>query len=143
MKSVSNNIAAIYVRVANKNSHKDLFEYQKSLCEEIARMEDLETRPEFIYEDCAPGTSTAERKGIKSLLEDTKKGLFNTVICTSLSRFSRDALEAMIFKRQLVKEHNIRLITIEEGYDSKNEEEENEIISTIISAVNPKLLKML
>jgi site-specific DNA recombinase len=143
MKSVSNKITAIYVRVANKNSHKDLLEHQRSLCEEKARMEDLEGLPEFIYEDCGSGISIAGREGLKSMLEDAKKGLFSTVICTSLSRFSRDALDAMALKHQLVKEHNIRLITIEEGYDSKNKEEEDEIVSTIISAINQKLLKML
>lgn len=73
MKSVSNNITAIYVRVANKNSHKDSLEHQKSVCEEKARMGDLEVRPEFIYEDCASGTSFVNREGKQLLLEDAKK----------------------------------------------------------------------
>lgn len=135
-------ISAIYVRVSTmKESQKDSPEHQKSVCEEKARIEDLEVRPEFIYEDRSTGTSIVNREDIKALIEDAKKGRFTTVIFSSLSRFSRDALDAITLKRQLVNALGIRLISIDEGYDSKDNDDE--MIFTIIAAVNQKLSQQL
>ncbi|RSD20627.1 recombinase family protein [Mesobacillus subterraneus] len=135
-------IAAIYVRVSTmKESQKDSPEHQRSLCEEKARMEGLDVQSEFIYEDRSTGTSIAERADIKLLIEDAKKGRFKTVIFSSLSRFSRDAADALYLKRQLVNALGLRLISIEDGYDSKDKDDE--MIFTIIAAVNQKLSEQL
>ncbi|SEM34448.1 Site-specific DNA recombinase [Mesobacillus persicus] len=130
------NIAAIYVRVSTlKASQKDSPEHQKAVCLEKARMEELD--PQFFYEDKSSGTSIVVRDEIKELLEDAKKGYFQTIIFASLSRFSRDALDAVTLKRKLVNALGIRLISIDDTYDSQ--EKDDEMIFTIISAVNQKL----
>ena len=134
----ANNVAAIYVRVSTlKSSQKDSPEHQRSLCLEKALMEGLETRPEFIYEDRSTGTSIVARDEINQLIEDAKKGYFSTIIFASLSRFSRDSLDAITLKRKLVNGLGLRLISIEDTYDSG--EKDDEMIFTIISAVNQKL----
>jgi site-specific DNA recombinase len=137
MTTFTNNFAAIYIRVANKDSQKVSSEHQKLICEEKAQLEGLSTRPEMIYEDRASGISMVDREGIKSLIEDAKKGLFTTVIFSSLSRLSRDELDLLILKRKLVNELNIRLISIEESYDSK--EKDDEFIFTLQAALNQLL----
>ncbi|WP_217486723.1 MULTISPECIES: recombinase family protein [Cytobacillus] len=139
MQKDINNLAAVYVRVSTlKESQKDSPEHQKSICLQKAKMEDLEVRPEFIYEDRSTGTNIMERDDIKLLIEDAKKGYFSTVIFTSLSRFSRDSLDALALKRTLVDALEIRLISINDNYDSK-ENGNDEMIFTIMSAVNQKL----
>ncbi|OXB92605.1 recombinase family protein [Parageobacillus galactosidasius] len=138
MSKNTNNIAAIYVRVSTlKESQKDSPEHQKSVCLQKARMEGLETREEYIYEDRSTGTSIMEREEINQLIKDAKKGYFSTIIFASLSRFSRDSLDAIALKRVLVNGLGIRLISIDDTYDSKVKDDE--MIFTIISAVNQKL----
>ncbi|WP_043934196.1 recombinase family protein [Bacillus sp. EB01] len=135
---IRNNIAAIYVRVSTlKTSQKDSPEHQKSLCIQKAMDAGLEVRPEYIYEDRSTGTSIVGREEIKQLLEDAGNGYFSTIIFASLSRFSRDSLDAISLKRKLVNGLGLRLISIEDIYDSG--ESDNEMIFTIISAVNQKL----
>lgn len=131
-------VAAIYVRVSTlKESQKDSPEHQKSICLQKAKMAGLETRTEFIYEDRSTGTSIITREEINQLIEDAKKGYFSTIIFASLSRFSRDSLDAIALKRKLVNGLGIRLISIEDTYDSQVKDDE--MIFTIISAVNQKL----
>lgn len=134
-----NNIAAVYVRVSTlKESQKESPEHQRSLCLQKARMEDLEVRPEFIYEDRSTGTTIMNRDDIKLLIEDAKKGYFSTVIFTALSRFSRDSFDALALKRTLVDALGIRLISINDNFDSKDNGGD-EMVFTIMSAVNQKL----
>ncbi|WP_312096188.1 recombinase family protein [Niallia sp.] len=139
MKGKKNeNIAAIYVRVSTlKESQKDSPEHQKAVCLVKADDEDLEVRKEFIYEDRSTGTSIINREDIKQLIKDAQAGYFSTVIFASLSRFSRDSLDAIALKRILVDGLGIRLISIDDVYDSKVSNDE--MIFTIISAVNQKL----
>lgn len=134
--SVRNNVAAIYVRVSTqKDSQKDSPEHQKMLCEEKARLDGLDVQ--FVYEDRESGTNIVDREEIKNLIEDAKSGYYQTIIFASLSRFSRDTLDALAVKRMLVNALGIRLVSIEEGYDSK--EKDDELVFTIISTVNQKL----
>jgi DNA invertase Pin-like site-specific DNA recombinase len=129
---------AFYVRVSSlKDSQKDSPEHQISLCLEKAKMEELTVRPELIYEDRSTGTSIMTREEIKRLIADAEKGYFKTIIFASLSRFSRDSHDAISLKRTFVNALGIRLISIEDVYDSKIKDDE--LVFTIISAVNQKL----
>jgi site-specific DNA recombinase len=130
------NITAIYVRVSTtKESQKDSPEHQEMLCREKARTLDLDVQ--FTYEDRDTGTSIIKRPEIQRLIEDAKAGYFSTIIFASLSRFSRDTLDSLSLKRALVDHLGIRLVSIEEGFDSLKDNDELKF--QIISAVNQKL----
>ncbi|OCA91295.1 hypothetical protein A8F94_05395 [Bacillus sp. FJAT-27225] len=120
---MKNSITASYVRVSStKASQKESPEHQRMLCEEKALKEGFEII--YTYEDRSSGTSINGREDIKKMLEDAKKGLFNTLLFASISRFSRDQLDAITLKRTLVDALGIRLISIEENYDSAVDKDE-------------------
>lgn len=129
---------AIYVRVSStKLSQKDSPEHQLGVCKERAKQEDLYVCEEHIYRDSDTGTNIIDRRSIQLLMKDAKKGLFDIVMFASLSRFARDTHDAIGLKRILVDALGIRLISLDEGYDS--EVDKDELKFTIISAVNQKL----
>ncbi|MGR3765250.1 recombinase family protein [Rossellomorea sp. NS-SX7] len=120
---MKDHITASYVRVSStKVSQKESPEHQRMLCEEKAIKEGFEIT--YTYEDRSSGTSINGRKDIKKMLEDAKKGMFNTLLFASISRFSRDQLDAITLKRTLVDALGIRLISIEENYDSAVDKDE-------------------
>jgi len=133
---MNQDVTAIYVRVSTtKASQKDSPEHQRGLCEEKARTMDLDVH--YTYEDRDTGTSIVGRVEIQKLIEDAKNKYFGTVIFASLSRFSRDTLDSLNLKRILVDALGIRVISIEEGFDSLKDNDELKF--QIISAVNQKL----
>ncbi|OZQ62770.1 recombinase family protein [Paenibacillus sp. VTT E-133280] len=133
---INPNVTAIYVRVSTtKESQKDSPEHQRGLCEEKARILDLDVQ--YSYEDRDTGTSIVAREEIQKLIRDAKAKYFRTIIFASLSRFSRDTLDSLNLKRILVDALGIRLISIEEGFDSLKDNDELKF--QIISAVNQKL----
>ncbi|WP_210366704.1 recombinase family protein [Bacillus sp. REN3] len=129
-------ITASYTRVSTlKASQKDSPEHQRMLCKEKAMVEGLQL--DYEYEDRSSGTSIINRDDIQNMIKDAEKGFFKTIIFSSLSRFSRDTLDSLSLKRILVDKLNVRLISIEEGYDSKFDKDELKF--QILSAVNQKL----
>ncbi|WP_442603402.1 recombinase family protein [Paenibacillus sp. KN14-4R] len=131
-----NHIAAIYVRVSTtKDSQKDSPEHQRGICKEKARALGLEVG--YTYEDRDTGTSIVARPEIQKLVRDAQNRLFQIIIFASLSRFSRDTLDSLSLKRKLADALGIRVISIEEGYDSFLDNDELKF--QIISAVNQKL----
>lgn len=132
------NRTAIYVRVStNKESQKDSPEHQEAVCREKARQLNLNVLEDYIYEDRDTGTNIMGRPAILQLIRDVKQNKFDVVIFASMSRFSRDALDSISLKRALVNTLGIRLISLDEGYDSFIHDDELKF--QIISAVNQKL----
>ncbi|MEJ9209841.1 recombinase family protein, partial [Paenibacillus larvae] len=132
------NKIAIYVRVSTtKESQKDSPDHQKWACIEHCKQIDLDTADLLIYEDRDSGTSIVARPQIQEMISDAQKGLFNTILFSSLSRFSRDALDSISLKRIFVNALGIRVISIEDFYDSQIED--NEMLFGIVSVVNQKL----
>lgn len=129
--------AAIYVRVSTtKDSQKDSPEHQASVCRERARQMSFAINEDLIYEDRDTGTTITDRPAIQQLLEDAKKRQFDVVIFAAMSRFARDTGDALDLKRKLVNALGLRLISIDEGYDSGVDLDELKF--TIMSAVNQK-----
>lgn len=127
--------ARAYVRVSTlKESQKDSPEHQEGLIRETAASDGIEI--EHVYLDTDTATNIIDRDDVQRMVEDAKHGVFNTIYFASLSRFSRDTLDAISLKRILVNALGIRLVSIEDLYDSAKED--NEMIFTIISSVNQK-----
>jgi len=119
-----------------KDSQKDSPEHQESACREHAATIGIEIDANMVYEDRDTGTSIIARSEIQQLINDAKKGLFDTILFSSLSRFSRDTLDALALKRTLVNALGIRVISVEDFYDSGKED--NEMLFGILSSVNQK-----
>lgn len=124
-----------YVRVSTlKRSQRDSPKHQEGSIREEAKKLDKEI--EHIYVDRATGTSIMEREDVQQIIEDAKNGEFDTLFFSSLSRFSRDTYDALALKRTLVNALGIRVISIEDFYDSGIDD--NEMIFTVISSMNQK-----
>ncbi|SFA90726.1 Recombinase zinc beta ribbon domain-containing protein [Cohnella sp. OV330] len=89
---------------------------------------------EQIYEDRDSATSIVTRDDVQRMIADAKRGDVRTLFFTSLSRFSRDALDAISLKRILVNALKVRVISIEDGYDSGIKDDE--LVFGIKSVVN-------
>lgn len=127
--------ARAYVRVSTlKESQKDSPEHQEGLIRENAAGEGVVIHK--VYLDRGTATNITDREDVQQMVSDAKNGEFNTIYFASLSRFSRDTLDAISLKRILVNALGIRLVSIEDMYDSAKED--NEMIFTIISSVNQK-----
>ncbi len=75
-----------------------------------------------IYEDVESGMSVKKREGLRELIEDSRKGLFDVLLTKSISRFARNTLEGLTHIREL-KKRGIRFITIEDAFDSAQYDE--------------------
>lgn len=127
--------ARAYVRVSTlKESQKDSPEHQEGLIREEAAREDIVI--DHVYEDRGTATTIIGRDDVQRMIQDAKSGEFDTIYFASLSRFSRDALDALSLKRILVNALGVRLVSIEDTYDSAKED--NEMIFNILSSVNQK-----
>jgi site-specific DNA recombinase len=129
---------AIYKRVSTtKLSQKDSPEHQEGICREKCKQLNLVVLDELIYEDRDSGTNIVGRSAIQMLIADAQKARFHNVVFASLSRFSRDTRDALTLKKMLVDVLGIRVISLDEGYDSHIDKDELKF--QIISAVNQKL----
>ncbi|MFD1955973.1 recombinase family protein [Paenibacillus thailandensis] len=124
-----------YVRVSTmKESQKDSPEHQEGAIKDHAKTMNMDI--DYFYEDRDTATSIVARSDVQRMIEDAKKGEFDTLFFSSLSRFSRDALDALSLKRILVNALNVRVISIEDFYDSGTDD--NEMLFGIVSVVNQK-----
>ena len=125
--------AAVYVRVStDTDAQKDSPANQIATCREYAQSAGLETSDSLIYNDTGiSGAEMANRPEVGRLLEDARAGRFEAVLFTAISRFSRDLSDAFGTKKRLENVYGIRLISIEEGYDSAVEGRNSEMVFTV------------
>lgn len=122
-----------YVRVSTKyESQRDSPEHQESFIKETASKDGITISK--VYEDRDTATNIVEREDVKQMISDAQKGQIRSLWFASLSRFSRDALDAITLKRILVNALKIRVVSIEDGYDSAKKDDE--LLFGIKSVVN-------
>lgn len=124
-----------YVRVSTKKeSQADSPEHQEALIREHSGRENVHISKENFYEDRDSATSIVSRKDVQKMIDEAKKGKVRSIWFASLSRFSRDAIDALSLKRILVNALRIRVVSIEDGYDSAVKDDE--LLFGIKSVVN-------
>ncbi|SDD27576.1 Site-specific DNA recombinase [Paenibacillus sp. UNCCL117] len=124
---------AAYVRVSTlKETQQDSPEHQESMIRSHASRMEMEI--DHVYEDRDSATSMMSRDDVMRMIADAKRGEIDTLFFASLSRFSRDALDAISLKRTLVNALKVRVISIEDGYDSALKDDE--LLFGIKSVVN-------
>ncbi|MCL6453744.1 MAG: recombinase family protein [Alicyclobacillus sp.] len=125
--------AAIYVRVStDQDAQKYSPEHQLAACREYAEAEGLITDDTLVYNDAGlSGTEMENRREVKRLLSDARLGKFDAVLFTAVSRFGRDMADVFSMKKKLESVYGIRIVSIEEGYDSAVEGRNNDMVFTV------------
>lgn len=125
--------AAIYVRVSTDHEEQKLSpENQISRCREHAAELGLDiSDPALIYNDAGmSGTEMINRPEVQRLVADARFGRFEVVIFTAISRFARDMADVFSLKKTL-ETWGIRIISVEELYDSAIPERNSEVLFTL------------
>lgn len=106
----------IYARKStSKLGQKETIENQIKICKRKAN--DLNLEVVDIKTDTATGTDDNNRQEIKDLINGAIEGKYECVIMKGISRFYRDTEHGLGLIKKLDRS-NIRVITVEEGFDS-------------------------
>lgn len=129
--------AAIYLRVSTDHDEQRLSpEHQLLTCKEFIQEIGLITDETLVYNDAGlSGTEIEKRTEVMRLVSDARKGKFEAVVFTAISRFARDLSDALTLKKRLEKLYGIRIISVEEGYDTSIDGRNSEMIFTIHAMV--------
>jgi site-specific DNA recombinase len=116
---------AIYGR-ASTDKQGDTIEHQVQMIKEYTKRINIPVSfsDDMIYEDegeSAFKTSLLQRPAMRKLIEDIDKGLVDIVFFKGISRFARDSGEAITTAKRL-KQKGIRVISMEENYDSDKDD---------------------
>lgn len=126
--------SAIYVRVSTDHEEQKLSpEHQVARCREHAMELGLDVSdPNLIYNDAGvSGTEMVNRHEVQRLVADARVGRFDAILFTAISRFARDLADAFNLKKKLETVYGIRIISVEEHYDSAIEGRNNEMVFTV------------
>ncbi|TKH49343.1 recombinase family protein [Bacillus cereus] len=110
---------AVYVRVStDKDEQVSSIQNQIEICRYWIEKNGFEWDENSIYKDEAvSGTAWLERRAMQLILGKARKKELDTVVFKSIHRLGRDLRDALEIKEILLG-HGVRLVTIEEGYDS-------------------------
>lgn len=108
--------ACIYARKStNKINQNNTIENQKKICERYAELNQLEIVD--VKVDISTGRDDINRPEIKNLIQDGVNGKYQCVIMKGISRLYRDTEKGLALIKKLHM-NGIRVITVEEGFDS-------------------------
>lgn len=110
---------AVYVRVStDRDEQVSSVENQIDICRNWLERNGYEWNEESVFKDEGiSGTVFLDRPAIQLLLDKTKKGEIEMIIFKSISRLARDLKDSLEIRETLLA-HNVRVISIEEGFDS-------------------------
>ncbi|WP_144489069.1 recombinase family protein [Bacillus thuringiensis] len=113
---------AVYVRVStDRDEQVSSVENQIDVCRYWLEQQGYDWDENSIYfDDGITGTVLLERHAMQLILEKAKKRELQMVLFKSIHRLARDLKDALEIKEILIA-NGIRLVTIEEGYDSHYE----------------------
>ncbi|MDA1478420.1 recombinase family protein [Bacillus changyiensis] len=113
---------AVYVRVStDKDEQISSKENQIDICHHWIEQNNYEWKDEAIQlDDGISGTVLLDRKAMQLILEKAKNHKLKMVIFKSVSRLARDLKDALEI-REVLLAHGVRVVTLEEGYDSLTE----------------------
>jgi len=112
----------IYARVSSgKDSQKDSVSNQIDICRYWIEQNHYEWNEQSILKDeDKSGTLFLERAALQLILRKARNREVQMVIFKSIHRLARDLKDALEIKEVLLG-HGVRVVTIEEGYDSQIE----------------------
>ncbi|AAS43500.1 recombinase family protein [Bacillus cereus] len=110
---------AVYVRVStDRDEQISSVENQIDICRNWLERNGFKWDERCIYKDEGiSGTLFTDRPAIQLLLQKAKAKKINTVVFKSISRLARDLKDSLEI-REVFLGHGVRIISVEEGYDS-------------------------
>lgn len=110
---------AVYVRVStDRDEQLSSVENQIDICRNWLERNGYEWDENHVYKDEGiSGTLFLERPSIQLILEKAKKKEIGMIVFKSISRLARDLKDSLEIREVLIA-HNVRIISVEEGYDS-------------------------
>ncbi|WP_369902428.1 recombinase family protein [Bacillus manliponensis] len=110
---------AIYVRVStDRDEQISSVENQIDICRNWLERNGFTWDERGVYKDEGiSGTLFVDRPAIQLLLQKAKAKEINMVVFKSISRLARDLKDSLEI-REIFLAHNVRIISVEEGYDS-------------------------
>lgn len=125
MRQLTNKITALYLRISREDSSRDesySIVNQSKLLTYIAKQMNFTNIKTYI-DDGVSGTKL-DREQFMEMCRDIEKGLVGIVMVKDLSRLSRDKSQANDLVEQFFPLHDIRFISVSDGTDSDNGEDE-------------------
>lgn len=124
---MSNTVIAMYLRLSIEDKRSGMDEsnsianQRKLIQDYISHMPELAEKE--VWEFCDDGFSgtNMERPGIRKLLETVKNDQIQCIVVKDMSRFSRDYIELGNYLNQIFPFLGIRFISINDGYDSREQ----------------------
>lgn len=110
--------AAVYARYSSDNQREESIDAQIRAIEDYAKRNNIIITK--VYIDKAKTATSDRRPEFQNMINDSDKGIFNTVIVHKLDRFSRDKYDSAKYKRKL-KLNGVQLISITENLDGSPE----------------------
>ena len=109
---------AAYCRVStDKDEQEHSFETQKQMYTEMIMMKPTWQMAGIFADEGITGTIAKKRPGFIKMIEECRKGKIDIIITKSVSRFSRNNLDCLMYVREL-KERGIPIIFEKEGINT-------------------------
>ncbi|WP_042354864.1 recombinase family protein [Bacillus rubiinfantis] len=110
---------AVYVRVStDRDEQVSSVENQMDICRNWLERNGFIWDQECVYKDEGiSGTLFVDRPAIQLILEKAKQKKIEAIIFKSISRLARDLKDSLEL-REVFLAHGVRIISVEEGYDS-------------------------
>ena len=93
----------IYSRYSDDMQQGESIEAQNAKCEEYAKKHDIKIVKYYSDEGFTASTKIEKREEFNNLIRDSKKGLFDVVLCHKVDRFARDSVDFLVTERELNK----------------------------------------
>lgn len=112
------NKVAIYCRVSSDDQkERDTIENQIEILNTyIEFKEEYEKAGEYLDDGVSGTIPFQDRPAGKQLIEDCKKGLFNSILVWKIDRFGRDTLSGLSAV-ELLRQYNVEIISVTEPFD--------------------------
>lgn len=101
----------IYSRYSDDMQQGESIEAQNAKCEEYAKKHDIKIVKYYSDEGFTASTKIEKREDFNNLIRDSKKGLFDIVLCHKVDRFARDSVDFLVTERELNKV-GVRVIVV-------------------------------
>ena len=125
---------AAYCRVStDKEQQEHSFETQKEMYTEMIMMKPNWQMAGIYADEGITGTIAKKRPDFMRMIEDCRKGKIDLIITKSVSRFSRNNLDCLLYVREL-KERGIPIIFEKEGINTL--QVSSELLITLFSGLS-------
>lgn len=131
---------AAYVRLSSDKKAEGTLQTQIAMVHQY-----IESHQEYklvdTYVDNGYTGTNFDRPGFIRLMDDIRSGRIQCIVVKDLSRFGRNTIEAGYYIETVFPCLNVRLISINDNFDSSREEDRNSIIIPIKNMINEMYAK--